>query len=53
MQEGVENLLKRSIKVESEKWYNILKQIIDVVLFLGERGLAFRDSSQRVVDLNK
>ena len=30
------------------KWREILKRIIDVVLFLGERSLAFRGSSQRI-----
>ena len=37
--------------MESEKWYNILKRIIDVVLFLGECGLAFKGFSQHVGDL--
>ena len=50
LQKGIETLLERSIQAESEKWYNILKRIIDVILFLGERGLAFRGSSQRVGD---
>ena len=46
--QGVENLLERSIKVELEKCYNILKRIIDVILFLGERSLAFWGASQRI-----
>ena len=45
---GAENILESSIEAESFKWYNILKRIIDVVLFLGERGLAFRGSTQRI-----
>ena len=52
LQKGVENLLERPIKVESEKWCNILKRLIDVTLFLGERGLAFRGSSQRIGNSN-
>ena len=52
LQESVKNLSERSIKVKSEKWYNILKRIIDVTLFLGERDLAFRGSSQRIGDSN-
>ena len=52
MQEDVENLLESSIKVESKKWYNILKRIIDVSLLLGERCLTFRGSSQRIGDSN-
>ena len=47
---GVDNLLEASIETESVKWYNIMKRIIDVILFLGERGLAFRGSSQRIGD---
>ena len=38
--------------MESEKWYNILKRITDVTLFLGEGGLAFQGSSQRIGDSN-
>ena len=32
------------------KWCNVLKHIINVVLFLGEPGLAFSGSSQRIGD---
>ena len=52
VQEGVENLLERSIKVRSKKWYYMLKRLIDVTLFLGERGLAFWGSLQRIGDSN-
>ena len=52
LQEGIENLLKASIKAESEKWYNIWKRIIDFTVFLGERGLAFQGSSQCIGDSN-
>ena len=50
MQEGIGNYLEASIKVESEKWYNILKRIIDVTLFLGERCLIYKGSSQSIGD---
>ena len=52
LQECIENLLEASIKVKSEKWYNIFKQIIYVTLFLGERGIAFQGSSQRIGNSN-
>ena len=52
LQKGIGSLLEASIKLEAEKWYNILKRIIDVTLFLGERGLAFQGSSQRIGDSN-
>ena len=45
---GIETYLESSIKLQSTKWSNILKRILDVILFLGERGLAFRGSSQRI-----
>ncbi|XP_013777812.1 zinc finger MYM-type protein 1-like, partial [Limulus polyphemus] len=47
---GVDTIFEASIKTEAVKWYNILKHIIDVVLFLGERGLAFNGSSHRIGD---
>ena len=50
--QGVENHLEASIKVESKRWYNIFKRIIDVTLFIGEHGLAFQGSSQRIADSN-
>ncbi|XP_013793792.1 52 kDa repressor of the inhibitor of the protein kinase-like [Limulus polyphemus] len=37
---------------ETEKWRNILTRIIDVVIFLSQRGLAFRSSSQRIDDIH-
>ena len=52
MQEGAKNLLGATIEVESEKWYNILKRLIDVTLFLGERGFTFLGSSQLIGDSN-
>ena len=33
-----------------DKWKQILHRILDVTLFLGERGLAFRRKSQLVGD---
>ena len=52
MQKGIKNILKKLIKVESEKWYYILKQLIDVTLFLGKRGLAFQGSLKGIGDSN-
>ncbi|XP_013781317.1 uncharacterized protein LOC106465628 [Limulus polyphemus] len=47
-----DTILEVSIKTEAVKCYNILKCIIDVVLFLGERDLAFTGSSHRIGDSN-
>ncbi|XP_004212056.3 zinc finger MYM-type protein 1-like [Hydra vulgaris] len=44
--------LENLIKLHLTKWSNILKRILDVILFLGERGLAFRGSSQRFGDVD-
>ncbi|CAL4160085.1 unnamed protein product, partial [Meganyctiphanes norvegica] len=49
---GVNVILESSIKSEALKWYNILMRIIDVVLFLGERGLAFQGVSNKIGDSN-
>ena len=38
--------------MNSYKWYNILKRIIDDSLFIGERGVAFQGSSPRIGDSN-
>ena len=45
--QGFDNLLEVSIKVESEKLY-ISKRIIDITLFIGERRLAYKSTSQRI-----
>ena len=45
---AVESLLKREIVTETERWRNILKRILDVILFLAERGLAFRGDEEKL-----
>ena len=37
---------------EAHKWKMILARIIHIVVFLGERGLPFRGSSQRIGDIH-
>ena len=44
--------LNRSIENEAAIWKALLHRILQVVLFLGERGLAFRGDSQRIGDPN-
>lgn len=47
---SVNILLESEIQSESTKWKKLLERLIDVTLFLGERGLAFRGSSQQMYD---
>ena len=52
MTEGstIEALMLENIKSNMDQWKQILHRILDVTLFLGERGLAFRGKSQLVGD---
>nr|XP_004208910.2 zinc finger MYM-type protein 5-like [Hydra vulgaris] len=43
-------LLNDNIKTEVERWRQILRRVLDVILFLGERGLAFRGDSYLIGD---
>ena len=49
---GIDMLNDKFILSEAQKWKKILARIIDVVIFLGERGLPFRGSSQRIGDVH-
>ena len=42
--------LHRSIQNEAAIWQQLLHRFLKVILFLGERGLAFRGESQRIWD---
>ena len=46
--ERIDSLLAASYQSKAVKWCNVLKRIIDVVLFLEERGLAFSGSSHQI-----
>ncbi|XP_039303517.1 uncharacterized protein LOC120357397 [Solenopsis invicta] len=47
---SVDLQLVESIKNEAKTWIAILQRILDVVLYLGERGLAFRGSNELIGD---
>ena len=47
---SVDNQLIDQIRSDTQKWKQLLQRFIDVILFLGERGLAFRGSSQLIGD---
>ena len=49
---GIDSALQRQIDSETAKWKQILRCILDVVLFLAERNLPFRGSSSTVGDCN-
>ena len=46
----VDLLLEKSVLSEAERWKMLLQQILDVVMFLGERWLAFRGDSEKIGD---
>ena len=48
----IDDLLQSQIETGVEKWRSILKRILDVTMFLGERALAFRGSTQCVRDVH-
>ena len=45
---GVDIQMEKGMSSQIETWREILKRIIDIVLFLGVRGLAFRGHSQKI-----
>ncbi|XP_013775756.1 uncharacterized protein LOC106460583 [Limulus polyphemus] len=49
---GIDVMSHKVIMSETEKWRNILTRIIDVILFLGQIGLAFHGLSQRIGDIH-
>lgn len=49
---GIDIQIEKQIRSELTKWREILKRIIHVILFLSERGLAFRGTSQKLGVLN-
>ena len=48
--QSVEDMIAKEYGSEKEKWKAILRRILDVVFFLGKRGLAFRGSSHLIDD---
>lgn len=47
---SIDNYIVDQLKAESNKWKKILHRILDIILFLSERGLAFRGSSEQIGD---
>ncbi len=52
MNTGVDVMVEERVLSEIEQWKKLLSRIIDVTIFLGERGLAFRGSSLRIGDVH-
>ncbi|XP_065658026.1 zinc finger MYM-type protein 1-like [Hydra vulgaris] len=46
--QSIEHLMNRQILNEADTWRKILERILDVILFLGERGLAIRGKSDLI-----
>lgn len=49
---SIDRLLDEQITIETKKWNEILHRILDTILFLGERGLAFRGDSNLLGERN-
>ncbi|XP_065678216.1 uncharacterized protein LOC136093185 [Hydra vulgaris] len=47
---SVDNLLLSELKTETENWKKLFQRILDVIIFLSERGLALFGSNQRIGD---
>lgn len=47
---SIEFLVLENLKNEKKRWRQLLKRLFDIVLFLGERGLAFRGHSSKLGD---
>src|SRR6218665_862246 len=49
---NIESQMDKEIDTRKKYWKDLLKRILALVLFLGERGLAFRGSSDKIDDSN-
>lgn len=49
---GIDSSLQKSFLTEKEKWRKILRCMLDVILFLGERNLPLRGSSNQIGDMS-
>lgn len=49
---SIDSEFEKSITKEKEKWRNILKIIIDVILFCSKINLALRGTTEKIGDLN-
>ena len=49
---GIHDLLCDQIESEKQKWRHVLKCVLDIVLTLAERGLAFQGNSEKIGEPN-
>ena len=49
---GINVIIEESVSSDVAKWKKLLSWIIDVVIFLGQRGLTFRESWARMGDVD-
>ena len=47
---GIDNALEKNLKSQQQKWQHVFKKILGVVLFIAERGLAFRGTTEKIGD---
>ena len=47
---GIDNQFFQGLQTQKKKWRDLLKRILDVILFLGQRGLALQGDSNLIGD---
>lgn len=45
---GIDDVLIKNLKSQQQKWEHVFRAILDVILFLSERGLALRGSVEKL-----
>jgi len=48
----IDNFIQKAVNIEKEKWCNILKIIIDVILFCAKNNHVLRGTSDKIEDAN-
>ena len=49
---GIDDQLVQSFSGEKLRWRKVLRRILDVILFIGERGLAFKGDTEKIGDVH-
>ena len=49
---SINNYIIDNLEIEIEKWRKIFYRVLDIIIFLSERGLSFRGFSERIGEAN-